>query len=65
MYRRYQTPWEVLRQLPAAASYLRPGQTLEALQRTSLRETDTESATRMQAAKQKLFSSLHREARLA
>jgi transposase InsO family protein len=65
VYRRYQTPWDVLRQLPEAASYLRPGQTMEGLLRDSLRETDTESATRMQAAKQKLFSGFHREARLA
>jgi hypothetical protein len=65
VYRRYETPWEVLRQRPDAACYLRPGQTMEALLRESLRETDTESATRMQAAKGKLFSGFHREARLA
>jgi transposase InsO family protein len=65
VYRRYATPWEVFRQLPNAASYLRPGQTMEALLQDSLRETDTEAAIRMQAAKRKLFTSFHREARLA
>ncbi len=65
VYRRYATPWEVFRQLPEAASYLRPGQTMEALLRDSLRETDTEAAIRMQAAKRKLFTSFHREAQLA
>jgi transposase InsO family protein len=65
IYRRYETPWDVLRQRPDAARYLRPGQTMEGLLRDSLRETDTESATRMQAAKGKLFSGFHRQERIA
>lgn len=65
VYKRYATPWEVFRQLPNAASYLCPGQTMEALLKDSLRETDTEAAIRMQGAKRKLFTSFHREARLA
>jgi transposase InsO family protein len=65
VYRRYETPWEVFRHLPCAATYLRPGRTMEGLLRESLRETDTECATRMQAAKHKLFSSFHQEAKSA
>jgi transposase InsO family protein len=65
VYRRYATPWEVFRQLPDAASCLRPGQTMKALLQDSLRETDTEAAIGMQAAKRQLFTSFHREARLA
>jgi hypothetical protein len=65
VYRRYETPWDVFRQLPGAARSLRAGQTMEGLLRDSLRETDTESATQMQVAKGRLFSSFHREARLA
>jgi transposase InsO family protein len=65
VYRRWATPWDIFRQLPEPERYLRPGQTMEALLRTSLRETDTESAIGMQAAKAKLFASFHREARRA
>jgi hypothetical protein len=65
VYRRYETPWDVFRPLPAAATSLRAGQTMEGLLRDSLRETDTESATRMQVAKRKLFTRFHRAARLA
>jgi len=65
VYRRYATPWEIFRELPGAASCLCPGQTMKALLQDSLRETDTEAAIRMQAAKRQLFTSFHREARLA
>jgi transposase InsO family protein len=65
VYRRYETPWDVFRQLREAAAYLRPGQTMAALLKYSLRETDTASAARMQAAKEKLFHGFHQEARLA
>lgn len=65
VYRRWATPWDIFRQLPNAADYLRSGQTMESLLRTSLRETDTDSAIRMQAAKAKLFTSFQREARRA
>ena len=34
-YRRYATPWEVLRQLPDAAQYLGPGQTMAARGRSA------------------------------
>jgi len=57
VYRHYATPWEVLQQLPQAASYLKPGQTLEALGRMAKAESDTAAALRMQQAKRKLFAS--------
>ena len=48
------TPWEVFQQWPQAASYLKPGQTLEALGRIAQAEGDTAAARRMQPAKRKL-----------
>lgn len=65
IYPRYATPWEVFRQLPAAASYLRPGQTMEALEASGLRLSDTDAAQRMQQAKRELFRSFYPEARHA
>ncbi len=55
--RHYQTPWESFEKLPEAASYLKPGQRLEALGRIAQAESDTAAARRMQRAKQKLFAS--------
>ncbi len=57
IYRHYATPWEVFEQLPQAANYLKPGQTLEALGRIAQTEGDTAAARRMQQAKHKLFAS--------
>lgn len=57
VYRRYATPWEVFQRLPDAATYLKPGQSLPALERIAQTESDTEAARRMQQAKQKLFAS--------
>jgi transposase InsO family protein len=65
MYKRYTTPWDVFRQLPEAATYLRPGQTMAALEAGALRLSDTEAARRMQQAKHKLFRSFYPEARHA
>lgn len=65
VYRRYATPWEVFQQLPDAASYLKPGQSLQALARIAQAESDTEAARRMQQAKRKLFSSFQPEKRSA
>jgi len=64
-YRRYATPWEVLRQLPGGAQYLRPGQTMAALGAEAFLLSDTEAARRMQQAKQELFRSFYPEARRA
>ena len=57
VYRHYQTPWESFEKLSEAASYLKPGHTLEALGRIAQAESDTAAARRMQQAKQKLFAS--------
>lgn len=53
----YATPWEVFRKLPDASQYLKPGQTLSALDQIAQSESDTDSARRMQEAKRKLFLS--------
>ena len=56
VYRRYATPWEVFEGLEKAAEYLKPGETLKALEEQAHAESDTDAARRMQAAKRKLFS---------
>ena len=65
VYRRYATPWEVLQQLPDAATYLQPGQSLQALTRRAGTESDTEAARHMQEAKRKLFANFQPEKRRA
>ncbi len=60
VYRRYATPWEILKQLPDAASYLTPGTTIQDLDRQARRESDTESAIKMQKAKEALFVNFHK-----
>lgn len=56
IYRWYATPWEILRQTPDLARYLRCGMTRAELERQASAESDTEAARRMQEAKQKLFA---------
>lgn len=56
-YRWYATPWEILRQLPGVASYLKPGVTLRELEDQARRQTDLQAASAMQAAKRKLLDS--------
>lgn len=65
VYRRYETPWEVFRQLPKAAKSLRRGQTMAALKAEAVRISDTEAARRMQQAKHELFRSFYPAARHA
>jgi len=60
IYRRYETPWEILRQLPNFSSYLRPEITVAELERTAQLQTDLQAAEAMQQAKRKLFESIHR-----
>jgi hypothetical protein len=55
IYRWYATPWEILRQTPDLARYLRPDMTRTELERQASAESDTEAARRMQQAKQMLF----------
>jgi transposase InsO family protein len=55
-YRWYATPWEILRQLPNLARWLRPDLTAAELEQQARRQSDTAAALEMQAAKQKLFA---------
>ena len=57
VYRHYQTPWETFQKLPQAADHLKPGQTIEALDRIAQVDSDTAAARSMQQAKRKLFAS--------
>jgi len=56
VYRWYATPWQILRQLPGVAGYLRAGVTIEALDQRAWRQTDSQAAQQMQQAKQRLFA---------
>jgi transposase InsO family protein len=56
VYRWYATPWEILRQLPDMARYLRSEMTRAELERQASTESDTQAARRMQEEKQKLFA---------
>src|SRR5216683_7746571 len=55
VYRWYATPWEILRQLPGMAGYLKGDLTTEVLDRTAKLQSDTQAAMAMQEAKRKLF----------
>jgi hypothetical protein len=59
-YRWYDTPWEILRQLPDMARHPRPELTREELERRPNAEGGTEAARKMQQAKRKLFAGLSR-----
>jgi transposase InsO family protein len=56
MYRWYATPWQILRQLPGVAGYLKPDVTIESLDARARAKSDTAAALEMQQAKQKLFA---------
>jgi transposase InsO family protein len=56
IYRWYATPWEILRQLPGIAGYLKPGVTIQDLDRQARAKSDTDAAMEMQQAKRKLFA---------
>jgi transposase InsO family protein len=56
-YRWYATPWEILRQLPGVAGYLKGDLTIQEMEGWARRQTDMQAATAMQAAKRKLFAS--------
>ena len=55
IYDIYQTPHERLKSIAEAAKYLREGVTLEALESIAARQTDNESASAMQEARDRLF----------
>jgi len=69
VYRRYSTPWEVLRErlqaLPPGQTYLKPDLPIEALDQLAQAHSDTESARRMQQAKRTLFLSFRPERKSA
>src|SRR5450432_3231142 len=55
VYRRYATPWEILRPLPELAKYLKEDVTIRELEQRAGAQSDTAAAAEMQRAKQKLF----------
>lgn len=61
VYRRYATPWKVLRELtsalPEGHRYLKPAVSIQALHQFARTQSDTECARHMQAAKALLFLS--------
>jgi len=59
VYRWYATPWEILRQMPGLAGFLRPDLTLDQLAPSAQAQSDTQAAAEMQEAKRKLFARLH------
>jgi transposase InsO family protein len=58
VYRWYATPWQILRQLPDMARYLKAGVTLEALDRQARAHSDLDAAQGMQQAKRRLFADI-------
>jgi transposase InsO family protein len=58
IYERWATPFELFRELPKCAKYLRPRVTLAELDHFAQSQSDTEAALAMQSAKRKLFQSL-------
>jgi transposase InsO family protein len=56
VYRWYATPWEILRQLPGIAGYLKQEMTIDRLEKLARTSSDTEAAIAMQDAKRKQFS---------
>lgn len=69
VYKRYATPWEVLRglekELPEGQSYLQPGQSLSGLDRTAQGQGGKAAVERMQEAKQVLFPGFEQKRRTA
>jgi transposase InsO family protein len=55
-YEWYATPWEILRQLPGMAGYLKDDLTTEELEQLAEAQSDTGAASRIQQAKAQLFA---------
>jgi len=55
VYRRWATPFELLREVPQCENFLRPGLTMAALERFAAIQSDTEAALDMQRAKRRLM----------
>lgn len=60
-YRWYATPWEILRQLPGNARYLKENVTLAGLEQLARAKSDMQAAIEMQEAKRKLFGSFQQK----
>jgi len=61
VYRWYATPWEIVRQLPDLARYLRPEITVRELERMARAESDTEAARNMQQTKQTMLAGVRQK----
>ena len=57
VYRWYATPWEILRQLPDLARYIKADLTIAKLEQRARAKNDMQAAEEMQEAKRKLFTS--------
>ncbi len=57
-YEQMMTPYEKLKSLPEAASYLKPGITFQDLDAIAYAISDNEAATQMNEAKKKLFNTI-------
>jgi len=60
VYRRWETPWDILRTLPDWKTTLRSDTSPEQLQRQASLQSDTDAAMAMQQAKRDLFRQLRR-----
>jgi transposase InsO family protein len=61
VYRWYATPWEILRQLPGVAGFLRADLTVDQLAASAKTTSDTAAAAAMQQAKRQLFATLQKK----
>ena len=60
VYRRWATPWEILRELPDCAAFLRPALSVATLDDRAAAQSDTDSARDLQQAKRQLWSKIRR-----
>ena len=60
VYHRWATPWEMLRELPGCAGYLRPGLSVATLDERAAAQSDTEAARDLQQAKRDLWIKIRR-----
>ena len=59
------TPFEKLRSIPNAASFLKPNFTLDSLEQTAKLMTDNDAAKQLNRAKKQLFLSIHNRSKAA
>ena len=65
VYRWYATPWEILRQLPGLAGFLRGDLTVAMLDQCAKTKSDTQAAVGVREAKRRLFEGLRNNERSA